>query len=714
MPSIESGRFVIKTSPAIIVSATVYTAVSTAVRAAAVFAAVSAAVRAAAVFAIATRISCVTRSSSLLTRAEDAFSPGLIPVPDKGAVSDGGAAEKMCKSNNNNIDISEMSLDGDNNTIYTRRNRNRISVNLFVAATISMIAPAVTDAQALQPVDHPLLIVNGSERQGWPEKLAIPSFTDSVSALIAFESTLVEYYRLDGFLAAHVDSITTTGSGTTIYFQTGSQSHVGGFSVTGIALFSEEETRSYLDVFSGDVFRILELELGIDRLLKAYSARSYKMVEINIEKMDAGGDGDTNSQLTVDIHLDIIEGAATILAGLQLPGADRTRTSFVIRELGLSIGAPFYNVELSPLEDKIRESGLFESVGPAFIEVYPDSTLVLSIPVEEGPPGTFDFVLGFLPASNSESSGQLIGSGHLDLLNPFGYGRTFEIALDRLPGQKSSGRVRFADPQIAGIPIRIDVAFEGYQRDSTYSQQSLSFELAYRFDAGVRAGLRYSRESTSPGQAGNQLVGPVQRIPTSTRAFWGLTAYVRHLDNPMNPRQGFYVDTILESGSKNESRLVVLPGADTTTVLSSHRQERLKMILRAHFSMFSTQSLVLGSDILVLRSQVYSESDLFRIGGASSLRGYDEERFLANIAIRMLSEYRVLLDQYSYAFVFLEVAYLERPQISTVPGSSGWYPGYGVGMQWRTAAGLLKASYAINNEDGPSRGRIHLGLSFGL
>jgi len=174
------------------------------------------------------------------------------------------------------------------------------------------------------------------------------------------------------------------------------------------------------------------------------------------------------------------------------------------------------------------------------------------------------------------------------------------------------------------------------------------------------------------------------------------------------------VDTILESGSKNESRLAVLPGADTTTVFSSHRQERLQMILRAHFAMFSNQSLVLGSDIRVLRSRSYSESDLFRIGGASSLRGYDEERFLANIAIRMLLEYRVLLDQYSNAFVFLDVGYLERPRISTIQAASGWYPGFGIGMQWRTAAGLLKASYAINNEDGLTRGRIHLGLAFGL
>lgn len=562
----------------------------------------------------------------------------------------------------------------------------------------------------------PTVLVNGIDHQQWPSAVDVPVTTDNVSAAPAIETALVGHFRSEGYFAVRIDSVQFGLAGTIVHVRTGKRSYVGLLVVTGVSLFSEVEIAEDIGIRSGDPFRFRELEHGIRRLLESYGARSYQMAEIDIERIDAGaGSGSgTGGGGIVDIYVRVVEGAETALAGLSLPGSIRTKPSFVARELGLVIGAPFSEIELTPLEDRVRESGLFEVVGEAFVDVYEDSTLILSIPVKEGPPGTFDFVMGFLPASDKNSSGQLIGSGHLNLVNAFGYGRSFEIALDRLPGQVSSGRVHVSDPQVAGFPLRIDLGFDGYQRDSTYAQQSLSSELAYRFDNGFRAGVRYSRESTSPGQAGNRLSGAVQRIPTSTRTFVGLTVHVRNLDNPVNPRSGIFVETIVESGSKNESRLVVLPGADTTTVMSGHRQERLQMTVRSFLPMFSNQSLVTGVDLRVLRSPVYSESDLFRVGGASTLRGYDEERFLANVAVRILTEYRVLLDASSYAFAFADVGYLERPKISDTEGTSGWYPGYGLGMQWKTAAGLLNISYAINNEDGPTRGRIHVGLAFGL
>ena len=41
-------------------------------------------------------------------------------------------------------------------------------------------------------------------------------------------------------------------------------------------------------------------------------------------------------------------------------------------------------------------------------------------------------------------------------------------------------------------------------------------------------------------------------------------------------------------------------------------------------------------------------------------------------------------------------------------------PGFGLGTQFSTAVGLVNASYALNPDDGPASGKIHVGLSFGL
>ena len=117
----------------------------------------------------------------------------------------------------------------------------------------------------------------------------------------------------------------------------------------------------------------------------------------------------------------------------------------------------------------------------------------------------------------------------------------------------------------------------------------------------------------------------------------------------------------------------------------------------------------------MLLSQDYDRSDLFRLGGATSLRGYDEDRFLGNVVARGLVEYRLQLDRASYAHAFFDLGYVARPALTTTTATQGWHPGYGLGLRLQTAIGRISATYALNPEvQSPANGRVHLGLSVGL
>jgi outer membrane protein assembly factor BamA len=123
----------------------------------------------------------------------------------------------------------------------------------------------------------------------------------------------------------------------------------------------------------------------------------------------------------------------------------------------------------------------------------------------------------------------------------------------------------------------------------------------------------------------------------------------------------------------------------------------------------------MGGDGAVLRSRSYDRSDLFRFGGAASLRGYDEDRFLGNVTVRGLLEYRYQLDRRSYAYLFGDLGYVERPALDSGPACGAWHPGYGLGLQVQTAIGRIRTTYALNPDvTTPADGRIHFGLSVGL
>jgi len=116
-----------------------------------------------------------------------------------------------------------------------------------------------------------------------------------------------------------------------------------------------------------------------------------------------------------------------------------------------------------------------------------------------------------------------------------------------------------------------------------------------------------------------------------------------------------------------------------------------------------------------MRSDTYDRSDLFRLGGANTLRGYDEDQFLGHIVGRLLFEYRYQIDRESFAYVFSDLGFVATPALSDASAQRQWKPGYGVGIQVSTDLGLIRASYGLNPDDArPLNGRIHLGLSFGL
>jgi hypothetical protein len=224
-----------------------------------------------------------------------------------------------------------------------------------------------------------------------------------------------------------------------------------------------------------------------------------------------------------------------------------------------------------------------------------------------------------------------------------------------------------------------------------------------------------TREGTQPGQAGTALQEGVQQIPRSSGWFTGLGVRVRRVDRSINPRRGFWIETTLERGQKNRRFDRRTADGDTVRIRDAVRQERLNVASRFFVPTWSGQLIAWGIDASVLRSGTYDRSDLFRFGGAATLRGYDEDRFVGNVVGRVLMEYRYQIDRASFAYLFGDLGMVDTPELGDVPGRRGWHPGYGLGIQVSTDLGLVRASYALNPDDtSPTDGRIHLGLSVGL
>ncbi len=589
------------------------------------------------------------------------------------------------------------------------------AVLLVVVGIVGMNVCTVGRAQSQasdRPVSEPKwrLVLDG-DRDSWPgQRPSVP--LDSIRAV---GRTVVEKLRRNGYYYAQVDSavVDTTSARVEVqvYAQRGPRVTIGNLQIVGAEAVPRAELRRLMDTREGGILDPRRLEADLQAVMDRYEEAGRPLVQIQVEETRI----DTASSPRLQVTLHVNEGPSLWLKRIDVPDDARTSPGLVARLAHLARGDSLRNYDPEDVRESLEESSLFQSVEAPELQVEADGGAILHVPVEEASPGAFDLALGYLPPSDGREEGQLVGSGHLLLEHLFGGGRRIDLKLDRRPGQTSLFDLSVSDPYIFGMPFRVTGEFQGEQRDSTYGERTYGLDAGYEVGEAFEVTGGVSREVLNPGSAGARLRGERQRIPRARTLFYGLGLRYEAVDRVVNPRRGLRLDVEMEQGYKRRTFQQVVAEGDTTREQQSLRQERLRGTMRFFVPIFDRQVFVAGGDGAVLRSRDYDRGDLFRMGGAESLRGYDEDRFLGNVTVRGLLEYRLQLDRRSYAYVFGDVGYVERPALADSRAMTSWHPGYGVGLQLGTELGLITTSYALNPEaGGPAGGRIHFGLSVGL
>ncbi len=535
---------------------------------------------------------------------------------------------------------------------------------------------------------------------------------DSLSHVIA---EVLASDRASGYYFAQLDSSVVGDTlyppvAARFYVDRGPRVEVVSIAWAGLDAFNEGTLDPLLSTRPGRVLVEATLEADLARVLQHYEREGFPFATVHIDAVEVVN---TGSKPGLHVALRVVEGKRVRINDIVLSGSKRTRIAYIEQITGLRRG-DWLAQDLDEVQQLLIASQLFTQVGqPRLIKIGEDD-VVVQLPVVEEAPGSFDLVLGYQPPAPGSQAQGLVGNGHLNLHNMFGGGRRIALRLNRLPGQISSVTAAFEDPYVFGLPFSIAGSFDGLQQDSTYGQQMYRGAVGYSVVGGLETFLTVSREVTRPGQAGLSLQNNVQRIPRSEIVFAGLSFRYVKVDQPLNPQRGFYVETAFERGRKVRNQLQRSVVGDTTTVRTVTRQERLTFDARLFVPTFRKQVFVLGNETRVLVSKDYDTSDLFRLGGAQTLRGYDEDRFRGRFVSRSLVEYRYLFERQSYAYLFFDLGYVDQPETPELNRLRELYPGYGLGMQFETGIGLINTSLALSTSDNPSQAKVHVGLSLGL
>jgi outer membrane protein insertion porin family len=139
---------------------------------------------------------------------------------------------------------------------------------------------------------------------------------------------------------------------------------------------------------------------------------------------------------------------------------------------------------------------------------------------------------------------------------------------------------------------------------------------------------------------------------------------------------------------------------------------KLLVDLDFYVTTFARQIVAVGVHGYEVRGNDIQESDMFRFGGARTLRGYRENQFIGSRVAWTNAEYRFLVGRRSFIFGFLDNGYYSRPADleRNIPAEDGFKYGYGFGLRTDSPLGYISVSFALGQGDSFSQGKIHIGL----
>jgi outer membrane protein insertion porin family len=177
-------------------------------------------------------------------------------------------------------------------------------------------------------------------------------------------------------------------------------------------------------------------------------------------------------------------------------------------------------------------------------------------------------------------------------------------------------------------------------------------------------------------------------------------------NDPVTPTSGLRYRTEYRTGIKEIRASALQRSSDRSSTQS------LSFDLEYLFSPLQKQVLAANVSARDFRSGAVELSDMYRLGGSNTLRGYREGQFLGSRIAWSNLEYRLLTDQRSYAFGFVDIGYVlipDRPEAGLVKQEI-YKVGYGAGIRMDTPLGLIGVSLAFGEGDTFSTAKLHIRL----
>ncbi|MBD3224362.1 MAG: BamA/TamA family outer membrane protein [Caldithrix sp.] len=463
-----------------------------------------------------------------------------------------------------------------------------------------------------------------------------------------------------------------------------------------------QQYRRLLTVGQEDVYNRQRIESDLQQMLQRAAENGYPLARAAVDEIRFQKQGD---ELAAQIKISVHEGRRIYIKDIIIEGNDYTKDHVILRAVNLQKGQQFRLNEIRQIPRKLNRLGIFKAVRQPTIVLSeaPDSIFV-RLEVQEGNATTFDGVVGYVPQRKGRfnTGGYFTGLIDIALNNLFGTARHFRMHWQKPDQFSEDFHIAYTEPWVLGYPVDAGLRLDRTVRDTTFIEWQTQFNTRIRLWRDLSILGSVQRRVVIPDSLASRQQGLLQSNTIDLQI--GLEYDTR--DYPPNPREGIYYNSSYSYGFKEitgPSYLIKQDSLQTDVLLQT-----IHLQFNFYQHLWANQVLAVGINGKQIKGDLLQVSDYFWFGGSRSLRGYREDQFQGKDVVWANVEYGFILNRDSRAFLFNDWGYYRLPLDDGEKSET--LTGYGFGIRFQTAVGILGVDYGLARGDSFGQGKIHFGI----
>lgn len=535
-------------------------------------------------------------------------------------------------------------------------------------------------------------------------------FADSLQLEQFLQKTMYKLYA-KGYIEASVDSVVQKDSAQKeVYFYLGKAYAIDYLRNGNLPEEALRKIPFKEEKFIDQKYSLGKIQSVLQKVLAFYQNRGYPFAEVYLDSFATA-----NYQLQAYVFVQPHQ--PFTIDTLIVEGNTKTTSRFLQNYLNIRQGDLYHQAKIEAIERKLNNLAFVKTSQKPKL-VFLNGKIKLYVYIEKQKANQFDALIGIAPNSSlTQNKVNITGNGKLRLLNPFGVGEEIAVDFKQLRPRTQNLDIKLSYPFLLNLPFGINGAFHLHKNDTLFLDLQSKAGVNYWFNGADYVQLFYENKTSNVLNFDTAKINRTKELPSVLDVRHhkiGLGLHLQNIDYAYNPRKGFHFNIDFAVGLRNiieNSKLKQLQANiyKNTALRSLNVQSQWQF--KYHIPIKQRHSIHLYNKTAFLWAKNILDNEKFRIGGAQTLRGFDEESIYTPYFSLFTAEYHFLLSKNAYFYAFGDVAVVEDIRF---PSKKIDVPfGFGVGASLETKGGILSLAYALgkqlDNKIDFRNGKIHFG-----